>query len=75
MVVQPLDEKKKWVYKVVPNDDLMAKVILTHIAKSGVKKLGYIGVSDGYGEGYYKELSRLAPAIFTARFQISHLRA
>jgi branched-chain amino acid transport system substrate-binding protein len=63
MVVQPLDDKKKWVYKVVPNDDLMAKVILAHIAKTGVKKLGYIGVSDGYGEGYYKELSRLAPTM------------
>jgi branched-chain amino acid transport system substrate-binding protein len=63
VMVQPLDDKKKWVYKVVPNDDLMAKVILGHIAKSGVKKLGYIGVSDGYGEGYYKELSRLAPTM------------
>ncbi|MET0442988.1 MAG: ABC transporter substrate-binding protein, partial [Pseudorhodoplanes sp.] len=63
VMVQPLDDKKKWVYKVVPNDDLMAKVILAHIAKSGVKKLGYIGVSDGYGEGYYKELSKLAPAM------------
>lgn len=63
VMVQPLDDKKKWVYKVVPNDDLMAKVILQRIAKSGVKKLGYIGVSDGYGEGYYKELSRLAPAM------------
>lgn len=63
VMVQPLDEKKKWVYKVVPNDDLMAKVILQHIAKSGVKRLGYIGVSDGYGEGYYRELSRLAPTM------------
>ncbi len=63
VMVQPLDDKKKWVYKVVPNDDLMAKVILAYIAKSGVKKLGYIGVSDGYGEGYYKELSRLAPTM------------
>lgn len=63
VMVQPLDDKRKWVFKVVPNDDLMAKVILTHIAKSGVKKLGYIGVSDGYGEGYYKELSRLAPGL------------
>lgn len=63
VLVQPLDEKRKWVYKVVPNDDLMAGVILKYIAKSGVKKLGYIGVSDGYGEGYYKELARLAPGL------------
>jgi branched-chain amino acid transport system substrate-binding protein len=63
VMVQPLDDKRKWVFKVVPNDDLMAKVMLAHIAKSGVKKLGYIGVSDGYGEGYYKELSKLAPGM------------
>ncbi|MDE2363322.1 MAG: ABC transporter substrate-binding protein [Hyphomicrobiales bacterium] len=60
-LVQPMDDKKKWVFKVVPNDDLMAKAIMKIIAKSGVKKLGYIGFSDGYGEGYWKELSALAP--------------
>ena len=62
-LVQPMDDKRKWVFKVVPNDDLMAGVIMKAIQKSGVKKLGYIGVSDGYGEGYYKELSRIAPTM------------
>ena len=62
VLVQPMDENRKWVFKVVPNDDLMAAAILKTIAKAGVKKLGYIGFSDGYGEGYYKELSKLAPA-------------
>lgn len=62
-IVQPLDDKRKWAFKVVPNDDLVAGVIAKRIAKSGVKKLGYIGFSDGYGEGYYKELSRLAPEL------------
>jgi branched-chain amino acid transport system substrate-binding protein len=62
-IVQPVDEKRAWAFKVVPNDDLMAGAILKHIAKSGVKTLGYIGVSDGYGEGYYKEVSRLAPTL------------
>lgn len=61
-LVQPMDDKKKWVFKVVPNDDLMAAAIVKIIAKAGVKKLGYIGFSDGYGEGYWKELSKLAPA-------------
>lgn len=46
-IVQPMDEKRAWAFKVVPNDDLMAAAILKHIAKSGVKTLGYIGVSDG----------------------------
>lgn len=62
-LVQPMDGKRKWVFKVVPNDDLMAHAILAHIAASGVKRLGYLGVSDGYGEGYYKALSQEAPKL------------
>ncbi|WGS22098.1 MULTISPECIES: ABC transporter substrate-binding protein [unclassified Bradyrhizobium] len=62
-IVQPIDDRRRWAFKVVPNDDLMAGAILKHIAKSGIKTLGYIGVSDGYGEGYYKEISRLAPTL------------
>ncbi|UPT99520.1 ABC transporter substrate-binding protein [Bradyrhizobium barranii subsp. apii] len=62
-IVQPLDDKRAWAFKVVPNDDLMASAILKYIAKSGAKTLGFIGVSDGYGEGYYKEVSRPAPIL------------
>src|SRR4051812_11692160 len=62
-IVQPMDEKRAWAFKVVPNDDLMAAAILKHIATSGVKTLGYIGVSDGYGEGYYQEVTKLAPKL------------
>ena len=62
-IVQPMDDKRRWAFKVVPNDDLMASAILKYIAKSGIKTLGYIGVSDGYGEGYYKEVSKLAPGL------------
>jgi len=57
VLVQPMDDKRKWVFKVVPNDDIMATAILAHIAKSGVKTIGFIGVSDAYGEGYFKALS------------------
>ena len=62
VLVTPLDDKKRWVYKVVPNDDLLARALLKYITKTGVKTLGYIGVSDAYGEGYYKELNQAAPA-------------
>ena len=62
-LVTPMDAKRRWVFKVVPNDDLLAGAIMKYIAKTGVKKLGYIGVSDGYGEGYYKALSQLAPKL------------
>lgn len=63
VLVAPMDAKRKWVFKVVPNDDIMANAILKYIAKSGVKTLGYIGVSDAYGEGYYKVLSEVAPKL------------
>ena len=63
VLVTPMDEKRKWVFKVVPNDDIMANAILKYIAKTGAKTLGYIGVSDAYGEGYYKVLSEVAPKL------------
>lgn len=62
-IVRPIDERRKWAFKVVPNDDLMAAAILKYIAGTGVKTMGYIGVSDGYGEGYYSEVSKLAPPL------------
>jgi branched-chain amino acid transport system substrate-binding protein len=63
ILVTPMDEKRKWVFKVVPNDDILANAILKYIAKTGIKNLGYIGVSDAYGEGYYKVLSEEAPKL------------
>src|SRR3954463_3721326 len=63
VLVTPMDDKRKWVFKVVPNDDIMANAILKYIGKTGAKTLGYIGVSDAYGEGYYKVLSEVAPKL------------
>lgn len=62
-MVAPMDDKRKWVFKVVPNDDIMANAILKYIAKTGVRTLGYIGVADAYGEGYYKVISDVAPKL------------
>ncbi|MBV9079442.1 MAG: ABC transporter substrate-binding protein, partial [Methylobacteriaceae bacterium] len=63
VLVQPMDEKKRWVFKVVPNDDIMARAMLRYIAKTGAKTIGYIGVSDSYGEGYYAVIADLAPQL------------
>jgi branched-chain amino acid transport system substrate-binding protein len=62
-LVAPMDEKRKWVFKVVPNDALMVTAIMNFIAKKGVKTLGYIGFSDAYGEGYYTEMAKIAPSL------------
>jgi branched-chain amino acid transport system substrate-binding protein len=41
----------------------MARAVMEYIAKTGVKKLGYIGNSDAYAEGYYNALNGLAPKL------------
>jgi branched-chain amino acid transport system substrate-binding protein len=63
ILVAPMDDKRRWVFKVVPNDDIMATAVLNHIAKNGAKTVAFIGVSDAYGEGYYKVLAELAPKL------------
>ena len=63
VLVAPMDDKRKWVFKVVPNDQIMAEAILKFIAKTGIKSLAFIGVSDAYGEGYYKVIADLAPKL------------
>jgi branched-chain amino acid transport system substrate-binding protein len=53
-VVEPLDAKKRWVFKTTQNDDLIAGALLKHMVKSGVKTIGFIGFNDPYGENWYK---------------------
>lgn len=61
-IVEPMDEKKKWVYKTPQNDIMMANAIADHMAKNGVRTVGFIGFSDAYGEGWYQEFSKAAAA-------------
>ncbi|WP_211167234.1 ABC transporter substrate-binding protein [Aromatoleum evansii] len=59
-VVTPMDDKKKWVFKTTQNDDIIARALVEHMVKSGVKTVGFIGVGDPYGENWYKVFSGLA---------------
>jgi branched-chain amino acid transport system substrate-binding protein len=58
-VVEPLDAKKRWVYKTTQNDDLIAGALLSHMTKHGVKSIGFIGFNDPYGENWLKVFSGL----------------
>ena len=53
-VVEPLDAKKRWVFKTTQNDDIIASALLKHMVKNGVKTIGFIGFNDPYGENWYK---------------------
>ena len=59
-IVEPMNEKRKWVFKPVHNDGMMVEAIVAHMAKAGVKTLGYIGFADATGEGYWTALQPLA---------------
>ena len=59
-IVEPMDAKKKWVFKTPQNDIMMALAIATHMANAGIKTVGFIGFSDAYGEGWSQEFSKAA---------------
>ena len=49
-VVLPMNEQKKWVFKTTQNDDIIARALVDHMAKTGIKTIGFIGLNDPYGE-------------------------
>ncbi len=59
-VVEPLDAKKRWVFKTTQNDDLIAAALVKHMVKSGVKTVGFIGFKDPYGENWHRVFAPMA---------------
>jgi branched-chain amino acid transport system substrate-binding protein len=62
-VVLPMDAQKKWVFKTTQNDDLISSAIVSHMAKHGVKTVGFIGLNDAYGESWYKTFVPMAEKV------------
>ena len=61
-IVEPMDDKKKWVFKTPQNDAQMSTAIVEHMTNNNVKTVAYIGFSDAYGEGWWNEFSKIAEA-------------
>lgn len=59
-IVEPVDEKKRWVFKTPQNDQQMATAIIEHMTNHGVKTVGFIGFADAYGEGWWEQFNTLA---------------
>ena len=59
-IIQPMDDKKKWVFKTTQNDDLIAEALIEHMTAHGVKTLGFIGFNDPYGENWFKVFGAMA---------------
>ena len=59
-IVEPVDAKKRWVFKTPQNDIMMSLAIAKHMADAGVKTVGFIGFADAYGEGWFGEFNKAA---------------
>jgi branched-chain amino acid transport system substrate-binding protein len=59
-IVEPIDDKKRWVFKTPQNDAQMSTAIIEHMTNNGVKTVAFIGFADAYGEGWYEQFSSVA---------------
>src|SRR5574343_255510 len=59
-IVEPMDAKRKWVFKTPQNDAQMSTAIVEHMTSNNIKTVAYIGFSDAYGEGWANEFSKIA---------------
>lgn len=57
-LIEPMDAPRRWVFKTPQNDSLMADAIADHMAKNGVRTVGFIGFNDAYGDGWLTEAQR-----------------
>ena len=61
-IVDPVDDKRRWVFKTPQNDQHMATAIVGHMAANNVKTVGFIGFADAYGEGWWQQFRTIAEA-------------
>ena len=61
-IIEPMDAKRAWMFKTPQTDVMMAGAILEHMAKNGVKTIGYVGFNDALGEAFFAEIDKAAKA-------------
>jgi branched-chain amino acid transport system substrate-binding protein len=59
-IVEPMDEKRKWVFKDAQSDTHMATAIVEHMSNNQVRTIAFIGFADAYGDGWWNEINKLA---------------
>ncbi len=59
-VVEPIDSRRRWVFKTTQNDDLIASALIEHMRKNRVRTIGFIGFNDAYGENWHKVFGAMA---------------
>ncbi|MFZ0071992.1 MAG: ABC transporter substrate-binding protein, partial [Xanthobacteraceae bacterium] len=60
-LVFPVDDIRRWVYKIVPNDDTTAPPVVKYFADKGVKTIGIMGFNDAYLQVWTGLFDQLLP--------------
>ena len=55
-IVSPLDDSKRWIFKAIQNESLMAEATVDHMVDKGIKSLAFIGFADPYGDSWLQVL-------------------
>ncbi|WP_153117790.1 ABC transporter substrate-binding protein [Rhodocyclus tenuis] len=61
-IVEPMDDKRFWVFKTPQNDAQMSTAIVESMTSNKVQTVAYVGFADAYGEGWWSEFSKIAEA-------------
>ena len=59
-IVEPQDARRAWAFKMPQNDTHMTTILTQHMAENGIRTVAFIGFADAYGEGWWREFSKLA---------------
>jgi len=59
-IVEPQDARRAWAFKMPQNDTHMTTILTQHMVDNGIRTVAFIGFADAYGEGWWREFSKLA---------------
>ncbi|GCB06106.1 ABC transporter substrate-binding protein [Ralstonia sp. SET104] len=59
-LIEPMDARRRWIFKTPHSDSHMASLIAEHAAAHGVKTIAYIGFANALGEAFLAEVQRFA---------------
>ena len=60
VLIKPMNEFKRWIFKTPYNDVIIASTAAHHMIQSGIKNVAYITFNDAYGESWAKEFESVA---------------
>jgi branched-chain amino acid transport system substrate-binding protein len=55
--------KDTWAFRLPQSNAVMSHAVLQHMAKQGVKTVGFLGYTDAYGEGWLRDFQAEAKAM------------